>query len=186
ADVETAAKIVGFPAVLKPVSGVASVGVKKVESIAELRTAYLDRDREFRSLVISSGAIVKDDGSQGTTVGADNVIGARFLLEHYLDGDEVDIDVVMSEGEWQYAAVSDNGPTLEPYFNETWAVSPSLLPRQKQVELKEGNPHLPSQIQVCELAINAVKAPPFALGFEDGIFHVECKYTTNCGPQLIE
>ena len=26
---------------------------------------------------------------------------------------------------------------LEPYFNETWAVSPSLLPRQKQVELRE-------------------------------------------------
>lgn len=36
-----------------------------------------------------------------------------------------------------YAAVSDNGPTLEPYFNETWAVSPSLLPRDQQVALKE-------------------------------------------------
>lgn len=30
---------------------------------------------------------------------------------------KVDVDVVMSGGEWRYAAVSDNGPTLEPYFN---------------------------------------------------------------------
>eukprot|EP00933_Yihiella_yeosuensis_P032052 TRINITY_DN25639_c0_g1_i1.p1 TRINITY_DN25639_c0_g1~~TRINITY_DN25639_c0_g1_i1.p1 ORF type:complete len:530 (+),score=96.62 TRINITY_DN25639_c0_g1_i1:34-1590(+) len=168
-DLIPAMRAVGFPAVLKPVSGAASVGVKKVESEAELRSAYLERDRELKSLVISSGAIVKDDGQQGTTIDAQNVIGARFLLESYLDGDEVDIDVVMSEGEWQYAAVSDNGPTLEPYFNETWAVSPSLLQRQKQVALKE-------------LAISSVKA----LGFEDGIFHVECKYTSSNGPQLIE
>ena len=27
---------------------------------------------------------------------------------------EVDVDVVMSDGEWQYAAVSDNGPTSVP------------------------------------------------------------------------
>jgi len=169
ADLVRAMETVSFPAVLKPVSGAASVGVKKVENEAELRSAYFERDRELRSLVISSGAIVKDDGRQGKAVGAGNVLGARFLLESYLDGDEVDVDVVMSEGDWQYAAVSDNGPTLEPYFNETWAVSPSLLPRQKQVELKE-------------LAINTLKA----LGFEDGIFHVECKHTSQNGAQLIE
>ena len=42
-----------------------------------------------------------------------------ILMEQYLDGKEVDVDVVMSQGEWRYAAVTDNGPTLEPYFNET-------------------------------------------------------------------
>ncbi|CAE7361066.1 CARNS1 [Symbiodinium necroappetens] len=75
----------------------------------------------------------------------------------------------MSDGEWQYAAVSDNGPTLEPYFNETWAVSPSLLPREKQLALRE-------------LAVSSVKA----LGFQDSIFHVELKYTSQHGAQLIE
>mmetsp|Transcript_73735 Transcript_73735/g.130190 ORF Transcript_73735/g.130190 Transcript_73735/m.130190 type:complete len:650 (+) Transcript_73735:66-2015(+) len=169
ADIARAIEIVGFPAVLKPVSGAASVGVKKVANEAELRSAYFEREKELGSLIISSGAIVKDDGQQGAVIGAGNVLGARFLLESYLDGDEVDIDVVMSEGDWQYAAVSDNGPTLEPYFNETWAVSPSLLPRKKQVDVKE-------------LAISAVKS----LGFEDGIFHVECKHTSRNGAQLIE
>jgi len=74
----------------------------------------------------------------------------------------------MSEGEWRYAAVTDNGPTLEPYFKETWAASPSLLPKDQQRALKE-------------LAVASVKA----LGFACGVFHVECKYTST-GPQLIE
>merc|ERR1712019_230736 len=71
-------------------------------------------------------------------------------------------------GEWRYAAVADNGPTLEPYFNETWGLCPSILPKEQQVALKE-------------LAVGAVKA----LGFTAGVFHVECKYTSS-GPQLIE
>jgi len=166
-DIAEAAKQVGFPAVLKPVSGAASLGVKKVLDMEDLTSTYEELDRELRTLVVTSGALVKDDGKNlGSS--AVNVIGAAFLLERYLDGQEVDVDVVMSEGEWVYAAVSDNGPTLEPYFNETWAVSPSLLPREQQVALKE-------------LAVGSVKA----LGFLDGIFHVECKYTS-IGPQLIE
>merc|ERR1712146_456108 len=90
------------------------------------------------------------------------------LMEQYLDGPEVDCDVVMSDGKWHYAAVADNGPTLEPYFNETWAASPSLIEKTKQRELKD-------------LAVASVKA----LGFTAGVFHVECKYTST-GPQLIE
>jgi len=74
----------------------------------------------------------------------------------------------MSEGQWVYAAVADNGPTMEPYFNETWGLCPSLLPKDQQRELKE-------------LAVNSVKA----LGFAAGVFHVECKMTST-GPQLIE
>jgi len=123
---------------------------------------------ELSSLVISSGALIKGDPSSTNGVTAKNSIDLTLLLEQYLDGSEVDVDVVMSDGEWVYAAVSDNGPTLEPYFNETWAASPSLLPREQQVALKE-------------LAVGCVKA----LGFESGVFHVECKYTST-GPQLIE
>jgi len=167
ADLPQAAKIVGFPAVLKPICGAASLGVKKVNSEAEFANTYAEVYAEVRSLVVSSGALIKNDGN-GVGVAANSVIDTSFLMEQYLDGDEVDVDIVMSEGEWQYAAVSDNGPTLEPYFNETWAVTPSLLPREKQVALKE-------------LAINSVKA----LGFTCGVFHVECKYTST-GPQLIE
>jgi len=80
----------------------------------------------------------------------------------------VDVDLVLSGGQWRYAAVTDNGPTLEPYFNETWAVCPSVQPKDQQRALRD-------------LAVKSVEA----LGFEDGVFHVECKFTST-GPQLIE
>jgi len=166
-EVSAAGRYVGFPAVLKPVSGAASLGVKKVESEQELLESYREVSNELRSLVVSSGALIKGNNNSNG-VSASNIADLTVLLEQYLDGPEVDVDIVMSDGQWYYAAVSDNGPTLEPYFNETWAVAPSLLPKDQQSQLKE-------------FAVASVHA----LGFTAGIFHVECKFTST-GPQLIE
>jgi len=167
-EVIAAGQHVKFPAVLKPVSGAASLGVKKVCNLDELQRCYNEVVTELSSLVICSGALIKADPSSNLGVSATGSVDLTLLLEQYLDGCEVDVDVVMSEGKWVYAAVSDNGPTLEPYFNETWAASPSLLPRDQQESLKQ-------------LAVGSVQA----LGFDSGVFHVECKYTST-GPQLIE
>ena len=42
------------------------------------------------------------------------------MMEQYLDGPEVDVDVVLNaEGDVVYGNVTDNWPTIEPYFNET-------------------------------------------------------------------
>jgi len=166
-ELEAAGHQVGFPAVLKPVSGAASLGVKKVESMQDLRACYQEVVAELATLIVSSGALVKAD-AEASGVNANEVVDLTLLLEQYLDGNEVDVDIVMSGGQWQYAAVSDNGPTMEPYFNETWGLCPSLLPTPKQRALKE-------------LAINSVQA----LGFASGVFHVELK-STSTGPQLIE
>lgn len=166
-EVSAAGNHVGYPAVLKPVSGAASLGVRKVENAEELQKCFDEVTSELKNLVVTSGALVKNDGS-GNGVDADSMVDLTVLLEQFLDGTEVDVDVVMSEGDWRYAAITDNGPTLEPYFNETWAVCPSLLPKEKQRELKD-------------LAVKCVEA----LGFTAGVFHVECKYTST-GPQLIE
>lgn len=95
-------------------------------------------------------------------------VAQQFMLETYLDGPEVDVDLALSGGDIIYGAVTDNWPTIEPYFNETGSNCPSQLPRQQQVDL-------------CELAVNAVKA----LGFEVGVLHAELKYTSH-GPHLIE
>eukprot|EP00928_Gymnodinium_smaydae_P073672 TRINITY_DN5682_c0_g1_i5.p1 TRINITY_DN5682_c0_g1~~TRINITY_DN5682_c0_g1_i5.p1 ORF type:complete len:622 (-),score=89.99 TRINITY_DN5682_c0_g1_i5:386-2185(-) len=171
ADLPAAAKHVGFPAVLKPVSGAASLGVKKVESEDQLIACYREVTAELRSLVVVSGALAQKGGSpssQTDGVEAKEVLDMSVLFEQYLDGNEVDVDIVFSEGEWRYAGVTDNGPTVEPYFNETWGVCPSLLSVEKQRELKD-------------LAVKSVKA----LGLQCGVFHVECKYTST-GPQLIE
>jgi len=167
ADIEMAAATVGFPAVLKPVSGAASLGVMKVLSMEDLKRSFKATTDELRTLVVSSGALVKGSADD-SGVDAANTIDMTMLLEQYLDGPEVDVDVVMSNGKWCYAAVSDNGPTQEPYFNETWGVCPSLLPKEQQAALKD-------------LAVKSVEA----IGFTSGVFHVECKMTST-GPQLIE
>merc|ERR1719346_310120 len=135
--------------------------------MSELQACYREVVAELNSLVVSSGALVKNDPN-GAGVNAASVVDLTVLLEQYLDGSEVDVDIVMSEGEWRYAAVSDNGPTLEPYFNETWGLCPSLLPKEDQSKLKL-------------FAVDCVKA----LGFSSGVFHVECKLTST-GPQLVE
>eukprot|EP00972_Heterocapsa_arctica_P019136 2825430-Heterocapsa_arctica.AAC.1 len=57
AEVEAAGKEVGFPAVLKPICGAASLGVKKVCHKAELLSTYQEIVAELRTLVVSSGAL---------------------------------------------------------------------------------------------------------------------------------
>ena len=52
-----------------------------------------------------------------------------FMMEQYLDGPEVDVDVVLnSEGDVAYGNVTDNWPTIEPYFNETGTPSSLVVP----------------------------------------------------------
>lgn len=59
------------------------------------------------------------------------------MLEEYLDGPEVDVDLILSEGEAVYGAITDNWPTVEPYFNETGSNCPSILPTKQQQELMQ-------------------------------------------------
>lgn len=59
------------------------------------------------------------------------------MLEEYLDGPEVDVDLIFSEGAPVYGAITDNWPTIEPYFNETGSNCPSILPRNQQRELMD-------------------------------------------------
>ena len=169
-QLEEAARKVGFPSVLKPVGGAGSLGVKKVNNEAEFLSVYREVVSVMRGLVVSGGVVrasaAPDERTNG--VDLDKVIDTTMMLEEYLDGDEVDIDIVMSNGEARYVAVSDNGPTHEPYFTETWGCLPSLLPREKVQDLRK-------------MAEDSIKA----IGFENGIFHVEGKYTSR-GPRLIE
>ena len=169
-DLAAAAKHVGFPAVIKPIYGAASIGVLRVDSEEALRTGYARVRRELASASVVDGALLGGDaaGDAEPEGNADTWIQTTVMMEEYLDGPEVDVDLVMSEGQAVYGAVTDNWPTLEPYFNETGSNSPSILPSQQQREL-------------LDLALRSVQA----LGFEAGVFHVECKYTSR-GARLIE
>ncbi len=68
---------------------------------------------------------------------ADSWIKLTLMLEEYLDGPEVDVDLIFSEGQAVYGAITDNWPTVEPYFNETGSNCPSILPTKQQQELMQ-------------------------------------------------
>ena len=174
-DLREALKHIGFPGVIKPVSGAASLCVQRFDSLEEA-FAIFDRVREemVSSLIVSSGALGRKSQSANslepeTSLSAHSVITTDLMVEEYLDGPEVDVDIIMSDGECQYANVIDNGPTFEPFFAETWAAVPSLVHSAARVA------------ELTTLAIKCLKT----LELTDGIFHVELKFTSR-GPRLIE
>eukprot|EP00775_Hariotina_reticulata_P008709 gene8709-8890_t len=168
-DVEPAGQHVGFPAVIKPVSGAASIGVIRVNNMEDLHKAYQRVVKDLSRAKVVAGALIEGgDEDENGSGNAGSWFKVELMLEEYLDGPEVDCDLVFSEGVAVYGAITDNWPTVEPYFNETGSNCPSILPRHQQKEL-------------LELSVNCVKA----LGFTSGVFHVECKYTSR-GARLIE
>lgn len=150
-DIPDACEYVGFPCILKPVYGAASMGVVKAESTQVAIEAY-------RKLFVTLD--VKED-----TIWAQ---GTEMVIEEFYNGDEFDIDILLSDGAVAYAKVSDNWACNEPWFQETGTNCPSLYPQAKQDEL-------------IKLSIDST----LSLGFRYGCFHVECKYTSR-GPRLIE
>ncbi len=110
-----AAERVGFPAVLKPVSGAAAIGTERVNNIDEAVSAY-----ERISALVNP----KTD-----PIFANN---SELLLMQYLDGHEYDVDLVMKNGRVMFESIADNKPTREPSFLATGSRLPSILPAADQ------------------------------------------------------
>ena len=52
--------------------------------------------------------------AQGKPGNASSWIKTTLMLEEYLDGPEVGVDLVLSEGQPVYGALTANWPTVEP------------------------------------------------------------------------
>jgi len=159
-DLASAARHVGFPAVLKPVSAVSSTAAYRVDDEQALYRRYTQTIHEISGRLKPNG-IHSDDLQE--LIWANNF---DMTLEEYLDGEEFDVDCLLSEGELVYASVIYNLPQL--YCMEVGTLTPAPFPAQQQAEL-------------VELTEQCLKA----LGFTTGAFHVEVKYTS-VGPRLIE
>ena len=110
-----AAERVGFPAVLKPVSGAAAIGTERVNDIQEAVSAY-----ERISALVNP----KTDPVFATN--------SELLLMQYLDGHEYDVDLVMKDGHVMFESIADNKPTREPSFLATGSRLPSILSQEHQ------------------------------------------------------
>lgn len=92
--------------------------------------------RDLKGARVVAGALVEaTEDEMGTDGNAGGWMDLSIMMEEYLDGPEVDVDLVFSQKQAVYGAITDNWPTVEPYFNETGSNCPSLLSRKEQMEL---------------------------------------------------
>lgn len=117
-DLEETARLLNFPLVVKPAYGAASAFVMKVSDPEEFRESY---DYIRRTISPKVESALSD--------------GLDVFAEEYIDGDEVDIDILVQNGKIKFCAISDNGQTKEPFFIETTRTTPSSLPPRAQAEL---------------------------------------------------
>ncbi|MEO8500606.1 MAG: ATP-grasp domain-containing protein [Vicinamibacteria bacterium] len=163
ADLEEAGQRVGFPAVLKPVSGVGSVQTFRVRSGQELAARY---DR-----IVHEVAEAKSGRRSGLSSDRDwfDLMWSgppTLMLESWIEGRKYDVDLLIESGEVVYAHATDD---LEPCgLRDVRRVAPAGL--GEEVER--------------ELIIHAA-ACVRALGFTHGAFNVEVK-RTDAGPRMIE
>ena len=162
-DLETAASVTGFPAVVKPVSGVGSVQAFRVRDLVELRAAHARIADEVSQVRGAEGGNLSSDRDWFALMWS----GAPHLvLESWIEGKKYDVDLLLDEGRVVYAHATDD---LEPCgLRDVRRVAPSgLLPRD------EG--------ELIDHAAACVRA----IGFRRGAFNVEVKRTTS-GPCMIE
>jgi len=85
---------------------------------------------------------------------------AKIIVEEYISGSEVDIDILIQNGEVKFYSISDNLETCEPYFIETGFNIPSRLPVDEQDDL-------------YAMAVKVLKE----FSVTDGCIHFEAKST---------
>jgi len=117
-DLEEVIRTFSFPLVVKPAYGAGSAFVVKVNDEEELRESFNYIKKEISPKIESA---LND--------------GLGVFVEEYIDGDEVDLDILVQNGKIKFCAISDNGQTKEPFFIETIRTTPSNLPTKNQSEL---------------------------------------------------
>ena len=133
---------VAFPCIIKPTDNAGSHGVAKVYSFKELLENY-----EYAHSCSRHG---------------------KVIVEEYLDGPEVSVEVMVVNGEVNILQITDKITTEEPHFVEMGHTQPSCLPDATLEAIRK-------------VTIAACKA----IGIDKGPAHVEMKVTKR-GPVMIE
>jgi len=140
-----------FPIVLKPVYGSSSAFVIKVDSPDDVQQTYEYIKRNIHT---------HPDSAEWDSL--------EIYAEEYIDGDEVDIDMILQNGKLKFWSISDNYKTNEPFFVETGQSIPTTLPFVGQKLLKD----------MAEESLEK-------LGIQNGVIHFEAKIN-KYGPMPIE
>lgn len=138
----TIAKKLTYPCIIKPTDNAGGRGVILVNRAKELKDAYKYSEAQ----------------SQDGTV----------IIEEYMEGQEVSVEVVCIDGEAHILAITDKLTTGPPYFVEIGHSQQSMLPGEDLVKIRK----------LTEQAVSAI-------GIKNGPAHVEIMLTSE-GPKIIE
>ena len=133
---------VTYPCILKPTDNAGSRGVTLVKTKDELLEAYQYSSSQSR--------------------------GGQVILEEYMTGPEVSVEVMVVDNEPHVLTVTDKLTTGAPYFVEMGHNQPSMLPATDVAKIED-------------LAKRAV----LSVGINCGPAHVEIKLTPE-GPKMVE
>lgn len=132
-----------YPCIMKPTDNAGSHGVVKVHSYEELIEKYEYSHSSSR--------------------------GGNVIVEEYLDGCEVSVEVMVVDGKINILQITDKLTTEAPYFVEMGHSQPSRLSINIQNKIKN----------IAERACKAI-------GIDKGPAHVEMKVTSQGQPKMIE
>lgn len=133
---------IGWPAVVKPADNAGSRGVKMVRDKKELREAYKQALENSRK--------------------------KKVLIEEFMEGVEVSVEVFVNKGKVNIVALSDKVRTPPPFLLDTEVIFPSAYSNGVKRQI----------ISIAEKAIRAV-------GIKMGPVHMELMMTEN-GPVPVE
>jgi D-alanine-D-alanine ligase len=151
-DLKNIDKELKFPIVIKPAYGSSSAFVVKVASKEELPDIY---KYVKNNISVNMESALSD--------------GLDIFAEEYIDGDEVDIDVILQNGKLKFYSISDNfNKSKDIFFIDNGQSIPSGLPDKNQKEL-----------------IDLVEETLEKLGIQNGCIHFEAKSTKH-GPIPLE
>jgi len=165
-ELKIAAHKMNYPAILKPVIGAASIGIEFVSSAEEAIDAY-DRGVQIVSKCFNDGELMDlcfdEETHQGST----------FILEEYIDGEEVDVDIVLEDGLVRYVKI-----------NSDWAEDGNET--RRFIEHGVSFPAGCSGTEIGEAFVSASVKCCLGLGITHGVVHVEMKYSSKYGTTLVE
>ncbi|MCR5601010.1 MAG: ATP-grasp domain-containing protein [Ruminococcus sp.] len=142
AEFEKNISSISYPCIMKPTDNSGSRGVVLAHNEEELKAEYGYSKSSSR--------------------------GGGVIIEEYLEGNEVSVEVMVVSGEPTVLQITDKLTTGAPHFVEMGHSQPSRLPADTQAAIRD-------------LASRAAKA----VGIQDGPAHVEIM-VTKTGPKMIE
>ncbi len=151
-EIKALEKELKYPLVVKPVYGACSAYVVRVNNRAELIETYDYVKNNIKSFWLASEWENFD-----------------LLVEEHIDGEEVDMDILIQNGKIKFYSISDNfNKSRSRFFVDSGQAIPSNLPNKEQDDL-----------------INMAEETLEKLGIQNACIHFEAKYSPK-GPCPIE